>query len=338
MVAEVTSFRLRFPNFCSYGVLFPLLLTSGLVAFLVVLSGGSEIFWSRLSVTLFTYVTVVVLSCWLLCMQSNHLRSGTLLSQCLIVYVTCSLVTAISVWVTYYLFAFLDDGIWFDIFTYTIITGIAVSIMLRALYLRCLWEEHIKISQNVRLQSLQTRIQPHFLFNCLNSLNEMILNKPKVATEMVYAMSELFRSSFNPSEKETLGTELELVQRYLFLEKIRLQDRLQIVIEVAEDHKKIGLIAFILQPIVENAIQHGIEPSVSGGKVSIHSSITKGRLIVEVRNEVRVSNNIPKSTSGNQFALGNIKERLRLAYGEGSGISIRNETSFTSVTITIPII
>jgi len=162
-----------------------------------------------------------------------------------------------------------------------------------------------------RYQTLEHQMRPHFLFNALNSLAELIESREENAAEMTYKLSELYRKILSNSKTKTssLKAELEIVQSYLDLEKLRLGSRLDFSFDVVDD--EIYLPSLMLQTLVENAIKHGVAKSIEGGRVGV--SIVKEnnlyRLSVSNTGETFKQN----STEGN--GLANTKARLNLLYG-----------------------
>ena len=162
-----------------------------------------------------------------------------------------------------------------------------------------------------RLAELQSRIRPHFLFNTLNSAIALVRAEPLKAEAVLEDLSELFRSALaDPAESVTLRHEITLAQRYMAIEKIRFGERLQISWHLDPNAMQAQLPPLLLQPLVENAIKHGVEPSATGAQVKI-STERRGSTVV-----VKVSNTTPAGAGerGNGLALGNVRERLLLLH------------------------
>lgn len=162
-----------------------------------------------------------------------------------------------------------------------------------------------------RLAELQSRIRPHFLFNTLNSAIALVRAEPLKAEAMLEDLSELFRSALaDPQESVTLGHEITLAERYLAIEKIRFGDRLQISWSLDPDALQARLPPLLMQPLVENAVKHGVEPSASGAQIKI-STQRRGSSVV-----VKISNTTPNGVGqrGNGLALANVRERLLLLH------------------------
>ena len=162
-----------------------------------------------------------------------------------------------------------------------------------------------------RLAELQSCIRPHFLFNTLNSAIALVRAEPLKAEAVLQDLSELFRSALaDPAESVTLGQEIALAQRYLAIEEIRFGERLQVQWSIDPQADQARLPPLLLQPLVENAIRHGVEPSVTGAQLKI-STLRRGSVVV-----VKVINSTPAGVGerGHGLALANVRERLLLLH------------------------
>ena len=162
-----------------------------------------------------------------------------------------------------------------------------------------------------RLAELQSRIRPHFLFNTLNSAIALVRAEPLKAEAVLEDLSELFRSALaDPAESVTLGQEITLARRYLEIEQVRFGERLRIVWRLDLQADRARLPPLLLQPLVENAIRHGVEPSPSGAEIEV-STERRGAVVV-----VKVTNSSPSGAGapGNGLALANVRERLLLLH------------------------
>ena len=183
------------------------------------------------------------------------------------------------------------------------------SMLLAGLYWRA--KARTPAATAARLAELQSRIRPHFLFNTLNSAIALVRAEPLKAEAVLEDLSELFRSALaNPAESVTLGQEIALAKRYLAIEEIRFGDRLRVQWSIDPNASRARLPPLLLQPLVENAIRHGVEPSASGAEVKI-STERKGSVVV-----VKVTNSTPAGVGerGHGLALNNVRERLRLLH------------------------
>ncbi|OAJ95143.1 sensor histidine kinase [Vibrio bivalvicida] len=178
-----------------------------------------------------------------------------------------------------------------------------------------------------QLRHLQSQIEPHFLFNTLANVSALISQDPKAAQHMLEKLTDLLRGTLQNSRQETstLGAELELVDAYLAIQTIRLGERLSYTINNSVN-EEVTFAPLLLQPLVENAIQHGIEPKVDGGEISVEVSHKEQLMVIEVEDSGVGFANAPNST-GHGIGLENTKERLKALYGPQASLTIKQSTS-----------
>lgn len=183
--------------------------------------------------------------------------------------------------------------------------------------------EHVLAEETARARAnaLQSEINPHFLFNTLNTLSALIEVDSISARAMIERLAEMYRYTFSCSNRPlvSLADELVLVQNYLWLEKTRFRERLHVEIKTTGDLGEVQAPCLILQPIVENAIKHGVARRRSGGKVVVEVSSEKGLCRASVLNQFEVDEGLPDLSPQNTFrnghALENVRQRLSLLYG-----------------------
>lgn len=171
--------------------------------------------------------------------------------------------------------------------------------------------------EEARLSALNARIRPHFLFNALNTVIALIRSDPRGAENALENLSELFRALLkNPRELSPLSAEIALGRQYLELEKLRLGDRLQVTWEIEALPQETLVPPLMLQPLLENAVYHGIESTAAGGEIQVRMGMSGERLQLEVSNSLGddAATPITGHRSGNHMALKNIRERLALYY------------------------
>lgn len=187
-------------------------------------------------------------------------------------------------------------------------------IVLRYLYVREQWIAQQQSELMARVQALQARIHPHFLFNSLNSVVSLISIDPFKAEQMLIDLSSLFRASLTELKEVSLAEEIELCQRYLKIEKVRLGDRLEVVWRLDSDKKlqmaKIPLLT--LQPLLENTIYHGVETLSKKSTVSILVEVVDQSVNIVLTNPYQIKET---SRQGNGVAIENVKQRLIAYYG-----------------------
>ncbi len=187
-----------------------------------------------------------------------------------------------------------------------------------------------------QLQVLRSQINPHFLFNSLNSLNSLIVSNPDKASEMLIELSNYMRYSINTvSEQFTkLHSEIIQIERYVSIEKIRFGKRLVFDIEICEQCPEIEIPSMLLQPLVENAIKHGLYTDLEGVKIQLKISKEANWLLIDISNNFDSEKTSPIGTG---LGLRNIRERLLKLYGRNDLINISNENNLFIVKIKIPI-
>ena len=167
---------------------------------------------------------------------------------------------------------------------------------------------------SARLAELQSRIRPHFLFNALNTALALVRVDPLRAEAVLEDLAQLFRTALaDVGAWVTLDEEVELARRYLDIEQIRFGDRLSVDWQIDRADPRVGgarVPPLVLQPLVENAVRHGVEPSPHGGRVCITASVQRGQVVVVVTNTVGDDPGSP----GHGMALHNVRERLRLLH------------------------
>ena len=187
---------------------------------------------------------------------------------------------------------------------------------------------------DARLQALQARIRPHFLFNSINAVLSLIRSEPKRAEEALEDLAELFRALMQDNRRlTTLADELALCRQYLNLEQLRLGQRLQIVWNVDAMPADALVPQLLLQPLVENAIYHGIEPGVEPGRVEISISGDKDQVRVALTNPYHPDY---QHRAGNRMALANIRERLALHFDVEASLATKVVGGKFEIRIVLP--
>lgn len=190
-----------------------------------------------------------------------------------------------------------------------------------------------------KLSTLENRLRPHFLFNTLNAIAALIREDPAAAEVMVGQLSDLLRASLrtDASTQIRLDDELHLVRQYLAIQQVRFQDRLLVSVEATEAARSAFVPQLILQPLVENAVRHGIAPRESGGSVWVHADQPNGRLRLTVEDDGVGIGNAPPALAGNGIGLGGLKSRLAHLYGADQRVEVlERRPSGTRVVVEIP--
>ena len=185
-----------------------------------------------------------------------------------------------------------------------------------------------------RLIALQARIRPHFFFNSLNAVLSLIRSQPKLAEKLLENLSDLFRVAMgSETGLSTMAREVELAQGYLEIEKVRLGERLKVEWHIDKMPKNASIPPLVLQPLLENAIYHGIEPNIEPGIIQLNVFRVRDEVHIDIRNPLL--NHIPLRR-GNGMALDNVRERLLLYYDAEANVSINSGNDYYQIHITLP--
>lgn len=186
-----------------------------------------------------------------------------------------------------------------------------------------------------RLAALQARINPHFFFNSLNAVLSLIRTEPRRAERVLENLSDLFRVAMGKQEGlVSLSSEVRLASGYLEIEKVRLGERLSVEWFIDKMPARASIPPLILQPLVENAVYHGIEPSVMGGAIQVNVYRARDEVHIDIRNPL-----LPVSErrrKGNGIALENVRERLLLHFDAEASLTTQTGTDYYQVHIMLP--
>ncbi|WP_158941971.1 sensor histidine kinase [Granulicella sp. S190] len=229
-----------------------------------------------------------------------------------------------------------------------IVVGIPLKIW-NAIRVERKLEEQGRLLLEARLDALQRQINPHFLFNTLNSITSLVRSQPELAREMIVKLANILRVLLKDREAFLpLSEELRFTDDYLDIEVVRFGEKLRVVKEIASDTLDIVVPGMLLQPLIENSIKHGLEPRISGGTVTLRSRITdEGRLMVEVEDDgVGIAPERPEVSlvsglvrPGNGIGMRNVRERMQVLYGDLATVEINSRPGRgTKVTLIMPIL
>ena len=184
----------------------------------------------------------------------------------------------------------------------------------------------------MELARLKSQLNPHFIFNALNSIRALVDEDPDRSKRAINHLSNILRSSLTADRQELIpfNDEIETVRDYLAMETIRFEERLQTTIEMAPRTGKVLIPPLMLQTLVENGIKHGISKLKEGGKLSINAYLEKEHLVVEVRNTGHLKE---KQLNGMGYGIKNTEQRLNIIYQNKASFSIKNENKNTVVTL-----
>ncbi len=205
-----------------------------------------------------------------------------------------------------------------------LMAAVVGGIALRYFYLAQALRRRQRAELEARIEALQARIRPHFLFNTMNSIASLIAVDARAAEAAVEDLAALFRASLAQTSAEvTLAEELELCRRYLQIEQLRLGSRLQVQWRLDQLPQDLPIPALSLQPLIENAVYHGIQARPDGGLIAIGGALVGGEVRLTVCNPL--AEGPRENHRGNRMALENIGDRLRALYGDDAALVAREE-------------
>jgi two-component system, LytTR family, sensor histidine kinase AlgZ len=319
--------RLLLPDFCTPRAILLVLLIVTLTALLLALSsaGFGADFWNDLGKNEVFLVWTGLVGAALLCAFRHVVARFKAVRGAIVVMATQTLVVLVTSEIAYWVLAnsalnpnsmlgAVPSEHWKFLLRNVLISLIVGSVVLRYFYVSQQWRLNIESHAKSRVNALQARIRPHFLYNSMNTIAALTRSDPSRAEEAVQDLADLFRA--NLSEKRnliTLKEELEAARIYQRIEQLRMGDRLRVRWDVQELPMRALVPALTLQPLLENAVGHGVEPIPEGGEVIVEGSSADGMITLRVRNPLPAVD--PGSRGGHGIALDNIRERLVLIFG-----------------------
>jgi len=320
--ARVDSFFL--PHLCTGETLLMLVLLAELLVIALVLTEPmtAGFNWGRLALCSLFVQWIVLLSAALLCLLRPCLLNLTTVwvsFYCGLLVVLLTLVfTALADY-----FQFYDNASSGLYLRHALISLILSGLLLRYFYLQSSWRQQQQAELRARIEALQARIKPHFLFNCLNSIASLISIDPIKAEQAVLDLSDLFRASLaTPETLTTWAEELALSKGYLSIEQYRLGERLQLDWQTGSVPDDLPIPQLTLQPLLENALIHGIQPRIDGGLVRVEASFHGGEFCLCVSNPCSEQT---QTSIGSGQALRNIESRLLALFGAAASLTAQRE-------------
>lgn len=342
------SSRLQLPDFCTPRALLAVLVIVTLTAILLALSsaGFNASFLTELAHLLLFLVWVGLGGAALLCRlrdpiaaQSVARGSATVLGALALLI---ALLSEAAWWVLAnpelnpeYLWG-LPPGNHVLFVLRNVLMGLVVTgLALRYFYVAQQWRLNVESQARARVNALQARIRPHFLYNSMNTIASLTRSDPSRAEEAVQDLADLFRANLNEKRSLiTLKEELEAARIYQRIEQLRMGDRLTVRWRVEQLPMRALVPALTVQPLLENAIGHGIENLEGGGTVTVEGSENNGQILLRVRNPLPLEST--QGRSGHGIALGNIRERLELLFGAAAEMKSGREAGEFVVELRFP--
>jgi two-component system sensor histidine kinase AlgZ len=313
------------PDFCAIPFVFAVVVTAELLAVMLTLAAPLQPgqFWGDLSLRSLFVQWIALGATGVLCIarrwlaRLGHTRAGV--SAWLLILAIAALVTELAVRLAG-VNAAPGEHARFQLQT------LGIAAIVGALWLRYLYEQHRERQRELdaasaRFDALQARIRPHFLFNSMNTIAGLTRADPALAEEVVQDLSDLFRASLADAARlSTLGREIELARGYLHIEAQRLAERLRVTWDLEALPEQAPVPGLLLQPLLENAVYHGIEPDPAGGEIVVSGRYRRGIVNLSVRNSLPAD--AASERDGNRMAMKNVRDRLAAAFGEAAGLTV----------------
>ena len=320
------------PNFRNLGILLRILLIVNLLALAAAIVKGAD---ARTTWQLFTEFSALVQPLLILSLLALAALSGLL--RRLPYYLGATAVLAMELALTTAFHAAGRALLWVELGSlerYWAVVALTTAALLYYFHLR--GRALSPALSEARLQALQARIRPHFLFNSINAVLALIRQDPRRAEAALEDLADLFRVLMADNrELAPLAREVELCRQYLGLEQLRLGERLRIDWHVDKMPRDALVPPLVLQPLLENAVYHGIEPRVEPGVISINIYATRDQVHAVLRNPYELAGN---HHAGNKMAIANIRERLQLHYDAEATLETRVADNAYQVHIVMPYI
>lgn len=325
------------PDLCRVQAVFILTLGGELLALALVLanSGLQPFDWTGLGNASFLVQWIVLSSAALLCRLRPFLSRRSLVLAGVVSYGVVLGVAFIASMLGQLLLHSAELN-WWTTATHLLLTAIFGGIVLRYFYIQQQLLSQEEAELRARIEALQSRIRPHFLFNSMNSIVSLIGSDPDTAEKVVEDLADLFRASLAAPGLVPISQELNLCRQYVNIEQLRLGPRLQVKWRLGSFPDSSTIPSLLLQPIIENAIYHGIQPRADGGLVEVSLTVDDNQLCIAVRNPLPRQGDVAKSP-GNQMAMENIRHRLAAHYGGRASLSAGAEGEVYTTEIRYPL-
>lgn len=345
--AEAPARAIFLPDFCAPRAVLGIVLIVELTAMVLALARSNDRidFWTDLARTSLFLLWVGLAGAAVLCvMRSRIAQLSVTRGSALVLFAVATLIALISqvtLWIGESVAdfpggvagLFPSDG-WIFLLRNVLIGLIVTGVALRYFFVTHEWRRNVEMQAQARVHALQARIRPHFLFNSMNTIAALTRSNPGRAEEAVQDLADLFRATLSEKRGEiSLADELDIARTYERMEKLRLGERLHVRWATEALPADAIVPSLTLQPLLENAIYHGIEPRPEGGTVSVQGEFANGLLTIVVRNP------LPEGAvvrDGNRLALANIRERLILVYGERATVKAGRFDEEYIVTLRFP--
>ncbi len=334
------------PQFCQPSTVYSAMLLAQIVVVIGVLSPGesSTPWWRALSTGTVLAQWIALSTIAVLCLlrpRLVRLPSGLALAA-------VGAVLALTSWLMAWLGFVLDRQLEWGFLSAQqdrdqFVIGVVVMVVLMAAlglrygYVHVQWRLQIEAQARTEVEALTARIRPHFLFNSMNTIAGLVHEDADLAERVIEDLSDLFRAALAAGERaHPLGRELELCRRYLAIEGLRLGERLRIEWDVDAAPMDLPVPPLLLQPLVENAVYHGIQPLPEGGTLRLQVLADAGELRVLIENPRPLQP--PARAGGHGMAQENVRRRLHYAFSERASLEVQQRAGYYGVKLRLPLL
>lgn len=329
------------PNLCVPQALLRAVLAAEFLAIVLALTVATDLrdFFVNLGLHSLFVQWVTLASIFTLCLVSRFFTNPSVFHTSVIAMVTAAGFTLLASVLGLVLSAKADVlGSALFIFKNLVICLVILLLLLRYFYIHSQWEETVEADSAAKYDALSARMRPHFLFNSLNTIAHLVHINADQAENALLDLADIMRLTLDKRSRISLKEELDLTLAYLRMEGLRLgEKRLHVKLDMDQNSLPLDMDIppFLLQPLVENAVYHGIQPRQDGGLLTVSLYDAGDRLDVSVTNPLPPSG-VSTHTKGNHIAQENMVNRLRLAYGDRANLKIQKNAQQYRVSFSIP--
>ena len=317
------------PDFCAASSVFIIVLVAELIAILLTLAekAAPGMFMIELAKTSLFVLWLALLSALVMCGFRNQLESRGKTQAFVVSFILLLLISLVLAEVAYQITRIFGELVIIDdthsgfLLRSVGISSIIIALTMRYLYVSSEWRRSIVLEAQARIKALQAVIRPHFLFNSMNTIASLTRTDPRRAEEAVEDLSDLLRANLGGSgDRTSLKAEFEVAAIYQRIEKLRLGDRLNVRWDISSLPMRAQIPSLVIQPLLENAIYHGIELIPEGGEVVISGKREGDFLHISISNPV--AKGALRAKDGNKMAMTNIQQRFSLAYDSRATVDV----------------
>jgi len=327
------------PTFCEWRLLLAVIVITEVSVVLVGLGPGGFPGWRWLAMASL-YAQWMALFCAAgLCLLSGWTNRFTSDGAWLFSWMTVlmlSMVFSFAAWIFVGIngLATVQDDVYMFVFKNVFAVGLVTLVFFRYLVMRARWRAELMAQSEARVQALQARIQPHFLFNSLNTIASLVHDDPENAESATLDLADIFRGSMRPADQLIpLEEELRLASQYLEMERRRLGERLAVEWRVEDLPPGAAVLPLLLQPLLENAVAHGIQGHAEGGKLTVYGRAEGEQIVITIGNPLPPKEHI---SGGQGIAIENIRERLVFAFGPRAQLLTNRDNEQFYAVLVIP--